>query len=144
MACLPSLHGCSHSESVSLLETKGSLVQEKLPLIHFCLFSQPTCLFKVEQNLLTDAARPGSVTAGWVLACGGLIHLTRKHLDPVGIRLKTSRFISRLRFPPRYHVSGDCSCHPGLRALLYQAAFPLCGIRKPAVVVGIISYCVKS
>lgn len=73
MTCLPSLNGCNHNESVSLVETKRSSVEEKLSLIHFYLFSSQTCLYKVEQNLLTDAARPGSVTAGRLLTCGALI-----------------------------------------------------------------------
>lgn len=59
-------------------------------------------------------------------------HLTRKHLYPVQICLKTSCFISRLQFPLCYHVSGDCSCHPEVCPLFYQAALPLCGIRKPS------------
>lgn len=73
MTCLPSLNGCNHNESVSLMETKRTSVEEKSSRIHFCLFSTPTCLYKVEQNLLTDAARPGSTTAGRLLTCGALI-----------------------------------------------------------------------
>lgn len=54
MTCLPSLNGCNHNKSVSLVETQrsgGKVVS------FISAYFTPTCLFKV---LLADAERPGS------------------------------------------------------------------------------------
>lgn len=139
MTCLPSLNGCNHNKSASLLETKHGSVKEKQSVIHFCLFSPPTCLFKVEQNLPTDAAGPGNMTADWLLACGRLIWIFPVEMVPFNQEASVSSTNMLKNQRCYFHAQGSsllscvrcCSCHPGVCPPFYQAAFPLCGIRKP-------------
>lgn len=101
----------------------------------FLLIFPQTCLFKPEQSLPADAARPGSGTVCWILPCGGSIWRFPAELVPFNQEASVLQFKFALKnpvvlFPETrflcYHVLGDCSCHP----LCYRPVFSVSPIRK--------------
>lgn len=135
-----------------LVETKRSSVEERLSLIHLCLFSSQTCLYKVEQSLLTDAARPGSVTAGRLLTCGALIWRIPVEMVPLHQEASVSS-TNMLKNQPFYFqtpVSSLLSCvrrlflsSRGLSTSFIRLHFLSVASQNPAIVIVIISYWVK-